>query len=88
MLILSDIDNKPVNFNKRINSNNTKHLLVESEFEKLQTFDSCIFIGQSYFNNDGEKLYLIFQPIYKTITTFSCLQDAISEWESKGLQNE
>ena len=85
MLILLDIGNKPVNFNKRINSNNTKHLLVENEFEKLQT---CIFIGQSYFNNDGEKLYLIFQPIYKTITTFSGLQDAISEWESKGLQNE
>ena len=38
---------------------------------KLQIFDSSLFIGQIYFNNDGEQLYLIFQPIYKTITTFS-----------------
>ena len=30
----------------------------------------------------------MFQPIYKTITTFSGLKDAISEWESKGLSNE
>ena len=38
---------------------------------KLQIFDSSLFIGQIYFNNDEEQLYLIFQPIYKTITTFS-----------------
>ena len=38
---------------------------------KLQTQDSSIFIFQSYFNNDGTQLYLIFQPIYTTITTFS-----------------
>ena len=56
--------------------------------KKLQTFDSSLFIGQSYFNNDGAQLYLIFQSIYKTITTFSGLKDTISEWESKGLSNE
>ena len=50
-------------------------------------FDSSLFIGQSYFNNEAQ-LYLIFQPIYKTITTFSGLEDTISEWESKGLSNE
>ena len=42
----------------------------------------------SYFNNDGAKLYLIFQPSYKTVTTFSGLPLIISEWESKGLRNE
>ena len=31
---------------------------------------------------------LIFQPIYKTIITFSGLIDTISEWELKGLSNE
>ena len=46
-----------------------------------------MFIGQSYFNNDGAQLYLILQPIYKTITTFSGLKDAISEWKAKGLSN-
>ena len=56
--------------------------------KKLQTFDSNLFIGQSYFNNDGAQLYLIFQPIYKTITTFSGLSNTTSEWESKRLSNE
>ena len=30
----------------------------------------------------------MFQPIYKTITTFCDLQDTISGYESKGLSNE
>ena len=53
----SDIAKK---FKFRINSNKTKHVLVENEFKKLQTFDSYFFIGQSYFFNDGVQLYLIF----------------------------
>ena len=66
----------------------TKHLLVKNELTKLQTFDSSLFIGQSYFDNDGAQLYLKFQSINKTITTFSGLIVTISEWESKGLSNE
>ena len=46
------------------------------------------FIGQNYFNNDGAQLFLTFQPIFKTIATFSGLSDRISEWESTGLSNE
>ena len=42
-------------------------------------------MGQSYFNHDWSQNYLIFQPIYKTITTSSGLLDTISEWQSKGL---
>ena len=63
-------------------------MLVESELKKLQTFDSSLFIGQSYFNKDGAQIHLIFQPIRKTIITFSGLKDTISDWESKGLPNE
>ena len=37
-------------------------------------------------NKPGAQLYLIFQPISKTITTFSGLVDTISEWESKDCQ--
>ena len=48
-------------------------MLVGNEFKKLQTIDLSLFVGQSYFNNDGAQFYLIFQPIYKTITTFSGL---------------
>ena len=40
----------------------------QDEIEKLQTYDLSLFIGQSYFNNDGVQVYLIFEPIYETIT--------------------
>ena len=62
--------------------------LLKMNFKKLQLFDSSLFIGQSYFNNDGAQLYLLFPPIYKPITTFPGLRDTISEWKSKGLSNE
>ena len=84
----TDFNDKLKNLNKKVTSNKTKHWLVEIEFKKPQKFDSSLFIGQSYFNNDGPQLHLIFQPIYKTITTFSGLSDTISEWESLGLSNE
>ena len=87
-MILVDFDDKLKNVNKKVTSNKTKHLLVENEFKKLQTFDSSLFIGQSYFNNDGAQLYLIFQLIYKTIKIFSNTPYTISEWESKILSNE
>ena len=45
-------DDKLKNINKRITSNKRKHALVENELKKPQTFDSSLFIGQSYFNND------------------------------------
>ena len=34
--------------------------------QKLQAFDSSLFIGQSYFNIDEAQLYLILQPLYYT----------------------
>ena len=73
----------------------TKTLATASELKteqekivKLQAYDSSLFIDQSYYNNHGAQLYLIFQPIYRTITTFSGLKDIISEWESKELSKE
>ena len=59
--------------------------LLKANKKNLQTLGSSIFIGHSYFNDDGVQLYLIFQPIYKNITTFSGLKKGISEWKSKGL---
>ena len=44
------------NLNKKITSDKTKHVLVESQLKKLQTFDSSLFIGQSYFNNDKDQV--------------------------------
>ena len=53
----------------------------------MQTFDYSLFIDRRYFNNDGAQLYLIFEAIYKFVTTFSGLPNIISEWESKRLSN-
>ena len=84
----TDFDEKLKYLNKKVTSNKAKHPLVENELKKPQTFDSNHFIDQSYFNNDGPQLFFIFQPIFKTISTFSGLSDTISEWESKRLLNE
>ena len=75
----TDFDDKLKNLNKNVISNKSKHLLIENEFKKLQMFDSSLFIGQSYFFSDRAELYLIFQLIYKTITTFSGLIDTVLE---------
>ena len=41
-----------------MNSNKTKHLLVENEFKKLQKFDESYFRGKNYFGDDGTQNYL------------------------------
>ena len=63
----TDIDVTLKKWNQKVTLNKTKQLLAWNVFKKLQAFGSIIFIGQIYFNNDGVQLYLIFQPIYKTI---------------------
>ena len=85
---MTDFGDKLKNINKKLTSNKTKHLRVENELKVLQTLDSSLFNGQSYFNNDKAQFFLTFQPIYKIITTFSGLSGTISEWGSKGLLNE
>ena len=59
MVTKTDFDDKLKGFNKRINSNKEKHVLIENEFKKLQTFDSSYFRGKSHFvDSDGtQNLY-------------------------------
>ena len=52
----TDFDDKLGNLNKNVSSNKAKHVVVEDDIkklqdkiEKLQTYDSSLFIGQSYF---------------------------------------
>ena len=55
-------------------------------FKKLKTLDSSYFIGKSYFGEDGEESYLVFQPIgryFRIINT-----KYILSWKSKGLTDE
>ena len=47
-----------------------KSYLLKMNWKYILTFDSNHFIGQSYFNNDGVQLYLIFQPRFEG----SCLK--------------
>ena len=61
----TDFDTKLSSLNRKINQNKSKHLLVENEFNKLKTFDSCYFIGKSHFGEDGTQNYLVFQPMYR-----------------------
>ena len=61
-------DDKLKNLNKKVTSNKSKHLLVENELKKLQTFDS----------SHGVKLYLIFQPLYYALKTLSTSEKVIS----------
>ena len=90
MITKTDFDAKLSSFNKKIIQNKTKHLLIESELNKLKTFDSSYFIGKSPFEEDGTQNYLVFQPIYRYFKVFSITQylEYVSEWKSKGLSNE
>ena len=73
--------------------NQSKILLVQNEFkklqdktEKLQTYDSSLFICHSYFFNDIAQLYLIFQTLYYTIKRLGNTDKTLS-WKSKGLSS-
>ena len=64
MVKKTDFDDKLKNLNEVITSNKTKHKLVETQLKKSETFDSSIFIGLSYFNNDEAKLYTSVASLY------------------------
>ena len=51
--------------NQKINLNKTKHLLVETEFKKLQIFDSIYFKSKIHLEKDGTKNCLVFQPMHR-----------------------
>ena len=60
LVIKTDFDIKLQSFNKKINSNKTKHLLFETELKKLEKFDAAYFRGKNYFDGDGTQNYLVF----------------------------
>ena len=71
---------------KKITQNKIKHLLVESELNKLKTSESGYFIGKSYFDEDGTQNYSVFQPLNKYLKVSN--SDCVLSWVSKGLSNE
>ena len=79
------IGDKLKNLNKKITSNQPNHVLVENESKKLHTFDLSLFIGQSYFNNDGAQIYLIFQLFYYTLERLGNTEKFVS-WNVNACQ--
>ena len=79
-----------MSLNRKINSNKTKHFLVENELKKLQTFDSIYFRGKSHFEEDGAQNYLIFQPMYRYFKKISGVGNGACIYfrKSKGLSDE
>ena len=80
----TDFDDKPKNLDKKVTLSKSKHVPVENELKKIQdkieksqTYDSSLFIGQSYFFNDGAQLYLIFQTLYYTVKRLSSTEKIV-----------
>ena len=78
---------KLTSLNTKITTNKSKHLLVENELKKLNTFDSSYFKGKNHFEEDGTQNYLVFQPMYRYFKKIGSTE-SIAKWESKGLSNE
>ena len=87
LITKTDFDAKLLNLNKKVTANKSKNLLVENESNKLKTFDLSYFIGKRYFEEDGAKNYLLFQPINKYFKVIANT-DYVSSWKSKGLSAE
>ena len=65
MITKTDFDAKLSSLSRKITQKESRYLLVESKLNKLKTFDSSYFIGESYFDEDGTQSYLVFQTINK-----------------------
>ena len=57
LITKTDFDDKLSNLNRKITSNETKRVLVENEFKKLETFDLSYFIGKKFFEDDDTQNY-------------------------------
>ena len=85
LITKTDFDAKLSTLNGKITSNKSKHLLVESELNKLKTFGSSYFIGKSHFGENGTQNYLVFEPIvrYFKVNTITNT-NYIASWKAKG----
>ena len=81
-------DNKLWDINRKITSNKTKHLFVENELKKLETFDSVYFCGKSHFEDDGTQTWLVSQPIQRYFKAIIACNRNVLSWKSKGLSDE
>ena len=86
MIAKTDFDTKLKKISDRVASNKTKHLIVENELKKLNTFDAAYFRGKNYFEgNDGVQKTLVFQTMRKYS---DLIRNQISSWKLKGLSDQ
>ena len=59
--------------------NEIKKLEDEVEtYDSNQTYESTLFVGQSYFFNDRTQLYLIFQTLFYTLKRLNDTEKTVS----------
>ena len=77
-----------ISLNREITNNKSKHLLVETELNKLKTFYSSYFHGKNYFDVDDNQNDYIFQPVSKYLKV-AYVNDItyVLSWKSKGLND-
>ena len=82
----TDFHSRLKSISKRVNSNKTKHLLVENKLRKLKTFDLSYFKGKSHFEEDGTQNYSVFQPMQRYFKRIAGIGSGnyIYFWKSKG----
>ena len=56
--------------------------------KNLETFDSIYFRDESYFEDDGTQIYLVFKTVSKYSKTFSANNSNILSWKSKEMCDE
>ena len=61
----TDFDTKLQDISKRITSNKSRHLQIESKLKKLEKFDASYCRGKNYFEEDGTQNYFVFQPMLR-----------------------
>ena len=87
-----DFDFKLKKNSDRVTFNKTKHLLVETELKKLNTFDAVYYRGKNYFEENDTQNYLVFPGVYKYFEDVDVSKTLIkfhaNSWTSKGLSNE
>ena len=90
LITKTDFGAKLSSLNRKITSNKSKHLPLENELKKLETFDSIYFRGKSHFEEDGTQHYLVFQPIQRYFKIIANVGNGnhIYYWKSKCLSDE
>ena len=85
---VTEIENRMISLNRKIVSNKTKDISIESELKQLKTFDLSYFGGKNHFDEDGTQNYYIFQPISKYLKVANVNNtNYILSWKSRGLND-